>query len=733
MSYNLEIKALRSVHHCAKTTALISRRSPFRHLSIFTKSENVRRSQFGSCGNRRNNSGTCNSFGRKSVTSIEYVTRSQVSSEEEHFPMMTRLEDAKLGDSVCVHGWIERGAKLGKSLCFFRLLSNDGRTVQLVWKPFRAQSTDEPDGLKQKLGSVSDGSVVTVQGILQKRHGPGEWLYSPSTSNSHHSFSGNNSASTNKGTTASSTLSWWEYEIEINDIEILNGTTPLPFNPWRALEVDESLRMRNRHIDLRNPLNLQPILLRSRILQHIRSTLLDKPFLNRNFHEVETPLLFAHTPEGAREFIVPSRKYPGEGYSLVQSPQQWKQILMVSSLGNYMQVARCFRDEDGRKDRQLEFTQLDIEMSFVRQLDVIQVIERLISSIWSKFLPQSSFSQQLANDISNTSSSLTIKRLDYEDVMIKYGIDKPDLRIPLEIHTIRSTDTASSNELLQAMNVNSAGRISSDVLKRIYDECAAEDSSMQFAVAGKDGTIEHVYGMQRDLSSENLPFTAAEGDLIVTAVIPAIPRGGSTEIGRSRLALYSALQASGIAPQFDENRHEFLWIVNFPLFTPAQEEVDVMQKSAVNLVSTHHPFTAPHESDISLLHSAPKCVRGQHYDLVLNGVELGGGSIRIHRADLQRRILKDVMRLSSDQQKSFEHLIRILAAGAPPHGGFAIGLDRMIAMICNRKSIRDVIAFPKTAGGRDTMVNSPRKISSESLAELGLATAQNIPQVSNEI
>jgi aspartyl-tRNA synthetase len=434
------------------------------------------------------------------------------------------------------------------------------------------------------------------------------------------------------------------------------------------------------------------------------------------FLEIETPALFKSTPEGAREYLVPSRLHPGEFYALSQSPQQFKQILMVAGVEKYFQIARCFRDEDLRSDRQMEFTQVDVEASFVDREDIYALFEGMLAKVWK--------------DVLGTDLPLPFPRLTFKDAMNRYGVDKPDTRYALEIADFSDTFRASgfkvfasavdAGGVVKAINGKGLADVTQGELKALEDAAKAMGAKGLAFIKVEGGEwkspiMKFFTDAEKAALAESLKVE--EGDIIFFAAGPW--EKACAILGRVRQDCAVLLQKRGklVIPADQWN---FLWVVDFPLMSFDEERG--------GYAATHHPFTSPVDEDIALLDSDPKSVRGQHYDVVLNGMELGGGSIRIHQPDLQRKVFEDVLKIPSDVVESrFGYMLRAFRFGAPPHGGIAFGLDRMVALLCGTTSIRDVIAFPKTQKGQDLMAASPTPVTAKQLRELHITTV--VPQV----
>src|SRR5208283_1874881 len=429
------------------------------------------------------------------------------------------------------------------------------------------------------------------------------------------------------------------------------------------------------------------------------------------FIEVETPILFKSTPEGAREYLVPSRLHPGEFYALSQSPQQFKQILMVAGVERYLQIARCFRDEDLRADRQMEFTQIDVELSFVDREGIYALFEGMLKKVW--------------RDILGVDLPTPFPRLAFREAMDRFGVDKPDTRFGLELVDCtevfrKSTfkvfaSAAASGGAVKVLNAKGLADVTQGELAGL-EEVAKSLGAKGLAFIKVEGGEWKSPIVKFFSEAEKAELTRrlglAEGDIIFFAAAPW--EKACAILGRIRLECAALLQKRGKL-SVPANQWNFLWVVDFPLMTYDEE--------SKRFVATHHPFTSPVPEDAALLDTEPQKVRGQHYDVVLNGMELGGGSIRIHQPALQEKVFKDVLKIPADVVESrFGYLLRAFRYGAPPHGGIAFGLDRMVALLCGTTSIRDVIAFPKTQKAQDLMTQSPTPVTPRQLKELHIAT-----------
>ncbi|KAH1455445.1 hypothetical protein KXX13_000910 [Aspergillus fumigatus] len=588
----------------------------------------------------------------------------------------TFLANASAGQEVQLHGYLGPRSDLSKKLSFARLTDPTMKhSIQLV--SFIKNSPLE------KLRSINANSPVVVRGIVQPKK--------------------------TKGSDTEQSDCW---EVHIADIDPLNEfPKDIIMTPGTAFAPE------HRYLQLRSDSELRDALrFRAQVRNICREELEQcrPPFV-----EIETPLLFKSTPEGAREFLVPTRRR-GLAYALPQSPQQYKQILMASGIPRYYQFARCFRDEDLRADRQPEFTQLDLEMSFATGEDVMRTVEGIIRRLWSSLMK-------------DEAPSGPFRRMAYQDAMSRYGSDKPDTRYGMEIFKI--------DYLLPVDLVNKITPLTDPIIEAFKfegndnDPVATYEFIKQFldSPAGapfnnnpEGGPGVFVYDAKKPLCGlQPFGFEAAErieelldpdhGDLIVIQARERAPfTGGSTPIGDLRRALHTAAVSSGFKPA--PTGFDFLWVVDFPLFSPSSDS-EPGQGGAAGISSTHHPFTAPKTAaDVDQLLTDPTKAVADHYDLVVNGVELGGGSRRIHDAAVQEFILRDILQMKPERLADFSHLLDALRAGCPPHAGLALGFDRLVAVMLGKESVRDVIAFPKTGkGGDDAMVKAPSMMTKEAL------------------
>ncbi|KAJ0421616.1 tRNA synthetases class II-domain-containing protein [Aspergillus carlsbadensis] len=586
------------------------------------------------------------------------------------------IAEASADQDIILHGYLGVRSDISKKLSFVRLQDPTmNHSIQLV--------SIAGKGPSEILKTIRPNSPVVVKGKVK--------------------------AKKSKSAEMARRDPW---EIVLDDIQLLND---FPSDIWMAPDMVHPPK--HRHLQLRTSSELREALRFRAEARTICRSVLDQS--QPGFIEIETPLLFKSTPEGAREFLVPTRKR-GLAYALPQSPQQYKQILMASGMPRYYQFARCFRDEDLRADRQPEFTQLDLEMSFATSEDVMRVVENLIRQLWMELMdtnvPQGPF-----------------WRLPYQEAMQRYGSDKPDTRYGMEIYRIEhllpvdliQKITSLTNPIVEIFKMkgkDNDAAATSELITHFLDSPAG--SPFNENAEGAPGIF--VYDTKKPLCGlQPFGFQAAEyvedllgleqGDLLVIQAREDAPfAGGSTPVGDLRRALHSAAVKIGF--QEPPAGFEFLWVVDFPLFSPSTES-EPGQGGAAGISSTHHPFTAPKTAaDVDLLLTDPTKVVADHYDLVVNGVELGGGSRRIHDAAVQEFILRDVLKMPQERLADFSHLLEALRAGCPPHAGLALGFDRLVAVMLGKDSVRDVIAFPKIGKlGEDPMVKAPGPVSQEAL------------------
>ena len=582
------------------------------------------------------------------------------------------LRPAQIGQTVTLAGWVHSRRDLG-GLIFIDVRDREGRT-QTVFDP-SAMAKE----LFERAAALRSECVVSITGRVRQRP---------------------------EGTT-NPKIPTGEVEVVASVLEVLNVADVLPFpvdDPEAAAKVNEELRLKYRYLDLRRPEMARNLRLRSRVATATRVFMEEQGFL-----EVETPTLFKSTPEGAREFLVPCRTNAGQFYALPQSPQQFKQILMVAGVEKYFQLARCYRDEDLRADRQPEFTQIDIEMSFIEREDIYALIEGLLQRVWKVAL--------------NVDVPTPFKRLTFEEALNRYGIDKPDTRFGMELVDFTEefrgakfkvfSGAVANGGVVKALNVKGfagATQGQMDAMTTVAKDFGAKGLAFIKVEGGewKSPIVKFFSDAEKAALTKKLAIE--EGDLILFAADQWL--NACEILGKIRLYAAEILKGQGKLT-IPADQFNFLWVIEFPLLGFDREQN--------RWYSSHHPFTAPVTEDIPLLKSDPKKVRGQHYDIVVNGVELGGGSIRIHQPDVQKTVFEEVLQIPPDMVKArFGYMLEAFRYGAPPHGGIALGFDRLIAILCNTPSIRDVIAFPKTAKGTCLMTDSPGSVEPKQLRDLHL-------------
>jgi len=582
------------------------------------------------------------------------------------------------GQSVILKGWVDTRRDHG-GLLFIDLRDRYGLT-QLVFSPQDNQDAYETAGRLRR------EDVISVRGLVRRR----------------------DDEDINRD------LSTGIVEVKVNELAVLNTSETPPFvvsaHEERQMDTNEDVRLQHRYLDLRRPALQENLMLRHQLYQTTR-----RYFDQNDFLEVETPVLTKSTPEGARDFLVPSRLHPGRFYALPQSPQLYKQLLMVGGLDRYVQIVKCFRDEDLRADRQPEFTQIDVELTFATEEQVYTLTEGLMATLW--------------NELEDTTLETPFPRLSYEEALRTYGSDKPDVRFGLELHDVSDCFAGSGFRVFESI-LDEGGHVVAMRVPGEGDRHRAAMDRLETYVTDEIGAGGLIYfqfpsdgsAVEQNLSTDALPLEygrraadqigAEAGDLILTLAGP--PPTVYEQAGQLRLHMGDELglrpssRASGEADQF-------LWVTDFPLLE-YDEEAD-------RHVSMHHPFTAPAVDDLETLEDDPSAVQARAYDLVLNGHEIGGGSIRIHNRTTQQRVF-DVLGISdAEAQDRFGFLLEALRHGAPPHGGIALGLDRLVMLLSGAASLRDVIAFPKNQSGQEPMVQSPDWVDPDQLETLALQLA----------
>ncbi len=569
------------------------------------------------------------------------------------------IREKNIGDIVTINGWLHRKRNLG-GLLFMDIRDRSG-IVQVVFDP--AIIEKELFGMLQ---SLKVESVVGVKGTVKKR------------------------------ITANPKLKTGTIEIAGETVEVFAEAEDLPFSPFADENVDEMIRLRYRYLDLRRPEVRETFEMRAKITQSIRNYL-----INHNFIEVETPILTKSTPEGARDFIVPSRLNKGKFYALPQSPQLFKQILMIGGFEKYFQIARCFRDEDLRQDRQPEFTQIDIEMSFIEQDDIIKLTEDMYKNLFKEVL--------------NVELTVPFPRMKYDEAMSRFGSDKPDTRFGIEIKDLTTPFKDSNMNLIRtnigkgqkllALFLPGGASLSRKEINDLKEELKGKGINGFIEFKIKDGAAASSYAKYLKESEKELLLKIGKtNDLAMLFIVPR--KTGRETMGRIRVFLAEKFH---LIPKEEWN---FLWITDFPFFSFNEEEN--------RYEAEHHPFTMPNSDELDKLETDKDHIHALAYDLVLNGNELGGGSIRVHNSALQTRIFKAIGLKEDEAEEKFGFLIKALKLGAPPHGGIAFGLDRLVWIMSNAKSLRDVIAFPKTTAGICPLTNAPNKVTKTQLNDLGI-------------
>ncbi len=576
------------------------------------------------------------------------------------------LRAADAGQTVTLMGWAFRRRDHG-GLVFVDLRDREGLT-QCVFDPKEApEAHDKVEGVRAEF-------VLAVRGTVALRP--------PGTENSK--------------------LPTGAVEVRVSEMKILNDSRPLPFQLEDEGEVDETLRLKYRYLDMRRPSVLKAFQVRDQVCRAVRDYLHAEGFL-----EVETPFLTRSTPEGARDFLVPSRMQPGSFYALPQSPQLFKQLLMVAGFERYFQIVRCFRDEDLRKDRQPEFTQIDIETSFLDRDDFLPIIEGMVAEIWRR--------------VKGMELVRPFPRLAYDDAMARFGSDKPDLRFGLELQDASALFaggefqafalTVAGGGAVKALRIPSAGGMSRKELDDLTSEAKQLGAKgLVWIKVTAEGLQSPVAKFLTAVQDRLLALTGGTAGDLLLLVADDAPAVAATVLGRFRVDLARRFRL------IPEGRDIFAWVIDFPL---VEWNADEKRWDAV-----HHPFTAPRDEDLALLESDPGKARAKAYDLVLNGQEAAGGSIRIHQQSVQERLFGLIGISKEEARARFGFLLEALEFGAPPMGGIAFGLDRLAASLAGQESIREVIAFPKTQKGTCPLTDAPAPVDARQLRDLGIRVVE---------
>ncbi len=579
-----------------------------------------------------------------------------------------QVSEAMIGREVTLMGWVSR-RRVFSHFSFILLRDRTG-IVQVV-----VDGDNSPEDIVKKDKEIRGEYVLAVKGIVQAR---------------------TEENINDKMTTG-------RVEVAVTELRILSESETPPFQVEERVDVSTELRLKYRYLDLRRPNVAKNIIMRHQVAQLVRSFLSEEGFI-----EIETPMLTKSTPEGARDYLVPSRVHPGNFYALPQSPQLFKQLLMVSGFDRYFQLAKCFRDEDLRADRQPEFTQIDMELSFVDIDDIMDINERLMKKVFK--------------EIKGMDISTPFERMPWVEAMERFGSDKPDVRFGMELKNI--TDIVNGSEFgvfqnaidaggsVRGINAEGLGSLPRKQLDKLVDLAKTYGAKgLAWIVVNEDGYKTTISKFFDDTKIGEIAarFEAKAGDLILICA-------------DKNKVVFDALGALRLdcAKRLDllkDDDYRFLWVTEFPMLEYSEEEQ--------RYVAVHHPFTAPMDEDLQYLDSDPGRVRAKAYDMVLNGCEVGGGSIRIHRQDIQQQMFKLLGFTPEDAQERFGFLLDAFKYGAPPHGGLAFGLDRMVMLLCGAESIRDVIAFPKVKDASCLLTDAPNVVEQKQLDELGIAIVEN--------
>ena len=587
----------------------------------------------------------------------------------------TEVSAANIGQTVTVMGWVQKRRNLG-SLIFIDLRDRSG-ILQIVFD----ENSVGADGFT-KAGTLRSEFVIAVTGTVQKR-----------------------SAAVNEA------LKTGDIEVIATDIRVLSESQTPPFQIEENSQTKDEIRLKYRYLDLRRPDIQRNLMMRSKVAYLMRDFMSKEGFL-----EIETPTLCKSTPEGARDYLVPSRVHPGSFYALPQSPQLFKQLLMVSGFDRYFQIARCYRDEDLRADRQPEFTQADMELSFVDIDDVIEVNERLLKYI---------FKEAIGVDV-----QIPLKRMPWQEAMDRFGSDKPDTRFGMELHDVSDvvkgcgfgvfTGALENGGSVRGINAEGQGAMPRKKIDKLVEFAKGYGAKgLAYLSINEDGTYKSSFAKfmtEEELNNLVQAMEGKPGDLLLFAADKN--KIVWNVLGALRLELAKELDL------LDPNQYNFLWVTEFPLLEWSDEEKRFM--------AMHHPFTMPMEEDWDKIDSDPGSVRAKAYDIVLNGTELGGGSVRIHQDDIQEKMFEVLGFTKERAHEQFGFLLDAFQYGVPPHAGLAYGLDRLVMHMVHADSIRDVIAFPKVKDASDLMTNAPDVVDEKQLEELGIEVAPQEEEAKEE-
>lgn len=586
--------------------------------------------------------------------------------------MCGQLREEHIGETVTLMGWVAKARNMG-GLVFVDIRDRSGIS-QIVFEP-------DNEELQKKAGELHMEYVIAATGTVRRRS----------------NINGN--------------IPTGKVEIEAKELRVLNTSEVPPFVITDDVKASEELRLKYRFLDLRRPALVKTLEMRHKITQIAR-----RYYDENGFLEIETPILTKSTPEGARDYLVPSRIYPGNFFALPQSPQQYKQLLMLAGMDRYFQIAKCFRDEDLRADRQPEFTQLDLEMSFVDEDDVMTLNEGFLKTV---------FKEALDFDV-----QLPLPRITWREAMDRFGSDKPDTRFGLEL--INMTDLFRDSSFKAFSDaVQAGGSVRAINAKGLSDKLTRKtlDSLVEFVKTYRAKGMAWLIIDENEIRGSIAKFFTPDELNAIKERAKAEPGDVILFVADKDSVAYAALGAlrCELASRFDlieEGKFNLLWVTDFPLLEYCEEEN--------RYVAMHHPFTMPKDEDIDMLESNPGAVRAKAYDIVLNGVELGGGSIRIFNSDLQQRMFEALGFTDEQAWARFGYLLNAFRYGTPPHGGMAYGLDRMVMLMAGKESIRDVIAFPKVKDSGELMVQSPDKVDEKQLRELGLAITKQVDKTDNQ-